>query len=160
MPNFSWAKPNSNEGRAKLFRPAELIQTPILIAAQRSWKAKNFHFDQTAYKLHDNLCIRFGTWKVQCPNQSCSKGEIPSQARRKEQLSHSKLKQIDSDAKLFMYLIQCIRLGSWEVRRMNRALLRPWLFRISQKPNLLLYIVLKKVTTTPFPLFASRYSCN
>ena len=49
------------------------------------------------------------------PFQSRSKGEIPGQARRKERLSRSKLKQaflIDSDAELFMYLIQCIRFGS------------------------------------------------
>ena len=48
------------------------------------------------------------------PYQSRSKGEILGQARRKEQLSRSKLKQaflIDSDAELFMYLIQCIRFG-------------------------------------------------
>ena len=47
--------------------------------------------------------------------QSRSKSEIPGRARRKEQLSCSKLKQaflIDSDAKLFMNLIQCIRFGS------------------------------------------------
>ena len=49
------------------------------------------------------------------PFQSRSKGEIPGWARRKERLSRSKLKQaflIDSDAELFMYLIQCIRFGS------------------------------------------------
>ena len=48
------------------------------------------------------------------PFQSRSKGEILGQVRRKEQLSRSKLKQaflIDSDAELFMYLIQCIRFG-------------------------------------------------
>ena len=42
------------------------------------------------------------------PFQSCSKGEIPGRARRKERLSRSKLKQafvIDSNAELFMYLI-------------------------------------------------------
>ena len=53
--------------------------------------------------------------KVQRLNQSRSKGEIPGWARRKERLSRSKLKQaflIDSDAELFMYLIQCIRFGS------------------------------------------------
>ena len=33
-PNFSRAEPNSNQGRPKLFRPAELIQTPILIPAE------------------------------------------------------------------------------------------------------------------------------
>ena len=60
------------------------------------------------------------------PFQSCSKGKIPSRARRKEWLSCSKLKQaflIDSDAKLFMYLIQCIRFGSWKLRHLNQALL-------------------------------------
>ena len=49
------------------------------------------------------------------PFQSRSKGEIPSWARQKEQLSRSKLKQvflIDSDTELSMYLIQCIRFGS------------------------------------------------
>ena len=49
------------------------------------------------------------------PFQSRSKGEIPGLARRKERLSRSKLKQaflIDSDAELFMYLIQGIRFGS------------------------------------------------
>ena len=48
------------------------------------------------------------------PFQSRSKGETPGRRRRKERLSRSKLKQaflIDSDAELFMYLIQCIRCG-------------------------------------------------
>ena len=60
------------------------------------------------------------------PFQRRSKSEIPGRARRKERLSRSKLKQaflIDSDAELFMYLIQCIRFGSWKDRRLNRALL-------------------------------------
>ena len=68
----------------------------------------------------------FGTWKVRRLDQSRSKGEIPGRARRKERLSRSKLKQaflIDSDAELFMYLIQCIRFGSWKVRRLNQALI-------------------------------------
>ena len=42
--------------------------------------------------------------------QSRSKGEIPGRARRKERLSRSKLKQaflINSEAELFIYLIQC-----------------------------------------------------
>ena len=60
------------------------------------------------------------------PLQNRFKGEgILGQARRKERLSLSKLKQaflIDSDAELFLYLIQCIRFGSWKVRRLNRAL--------------------------------------
>ena len=57
--------------------------------------------------------------------QSRSKGEIPGRSRRKERVSRSKLKQaflIDSDAELFVYLIQCIRFGSRKVRRLNRAL--------------------------------------
>ena len=47
--------------------------------------------------------------------QSLSIVEIPGRARRKERLSRSKLKQaflIDSDAEIFMYLIQCISIGS------------------------------------------------
>ena len=58
------------------------------------------------------------------PFQSRSKGEILGQARQKERLSLSKLKQvflINSDAELFMYLIQCIRFDSRKVRRLNRA---------------------------------------
>ena len=47
--------------------------------------------------------------------QSRSRVEIPGQARREERLGRSKLKEpflIESDAKLFMYLIQGIRFGS------------------------------------------------
>ena len=43
--------------------------------------------------------------------QSRSKGEIPGRVRQKEQLSCSKLNQaflIDSDADLFMYLINVL----------------------------------------------------
>ena len=92
--------------------------------------AKNAHFRQTAYKIrYNNLCISFGTWKVWCQSesklfQSCSKGKIPGRTRWKEWLSRSKLKQvflIDSDAKLFMYLIQCIRFSSGKVRCLNWA---------------------------------------
>ena len=59
------------------------------------------------------------------PFQSRSKGEIPTRVRRKERLSRVKLKQafiIDSDAELFMYLIQCIsrsaheKFGIWSLR--------------------------------------------
>ena len=58
------------------------------------------------------------------PFQSRSKGEILGQARRKERLSRSKLKQVflsDSDVELFMHLIQCIRLGLWKVQSLNQA---------------------------------------
>ena len=53
---------------------------------------------------------KFGVWIKAVPSRS--KGEIPGRARRKERLSRSKLKQallIDSDAEIFMYLIQCIQ---------------------------------------------------
>ena len=46
--------------------------------------------------------------------QSLSKAEIPGQAGWEERLSGSTLNQaflIDSDTKLFMSLIQCIRFG-------------------------------------------------
>ena len=59
------------------------------------------------------------------PFQSRSTAEMPGRARRKERLSRFKLKQaflIHPDAELFFYLIQCIRFGSWKVRRLNRAL--------------------------------------
>ena len=58
------------------------------------------------------------------PFQNRSKGKIPGRVRGKER-SHSKLKLsflIDSDAELFMNLIQCISFGSWKVRRLNQAL--------------------------------------
>ena len=58
--------------------------------------------------------------------QSLSKVEIPGQARQEERPSGSTLKQafwIDSDAKLFMSLIQCIRFGLWKVRHLNQGLL-------------------------------------
>ena len=58
------------------------------------------HFDQTACKIRFcNLCVRFGTWKVQRLNQSCSKFqirskvEISSRAGHEERLSRSKLIQ-------------------------------------------------------------------
>ena len=49
------------------------------------------------------------------PFQSRSKGEILGQARQKERLNRSELNQAfltDSDAELFIYLIQCVRFGS------------------------------------------------
>ena len=49
------------------------------------------------------------------PFQSRSKGEILGQARKKERLSRSELNQAfltDSDAELFIYLIQFVRFGS------------------------------------------------
>ena len=49
------------------------------------------------------------------PFQRSLEGELPGRARRKERLSRSKLKQaflIDSDAELFLNLIQRIRFDS------------------------------------------------
>ena len=46
---------------------------PNLIRKE-SLKNENAHFSQTAFKIrYNNLCIRFGTWKVRHLNQSCSK---------------------------------------------------------------------------------------
>ena len=92
-PNFSWAEPHSNQGRPKLFRPAELIQMPTLIPAELNSKEEKHSFRSTTYKRrYNNLCIWFGTWKVRRLNQSRSKVEIPCRARREERLSRSKLK--------------------------------------------------------------------
>ena len=63
-PNFSWAKPNSNYGRPKLFRPAELIQKPILIPVERTSKGEKWLFRSSCLQIrYNNLCIRLGTWK-------------------------------------------------------------------------------------------------
>ena len=92
-PNFSCAEPHSNQGRPKLFRPAELIQMPTLIPAELNSKGEKHSFRSTSYKRrYNNLCIWFGTWKVRRLNQSRSKVELPCRARREERLSHSKLK--------------------------------------------------------------------
>ena len=61
---------------------------------------------------------KFGVW-IKAVSKSL-------QRRNSVPLSRSKSKQaflIDSDAELFMYLIQCIRFGSWKVRSLNRALI-------------------------------------
>ena len=57
--------------------------------------------------------------------QGRSNSKVPARLGEKNRLSRSKLKQaflIDSDAELFMYLIQCIGFCSWKVRCLNRAL--------------------------------------
>ena len=98
---------------------------------RRSWfqlnfiqKEKNIHCGQTFYTmLYDNLCIWFRIWKGRRLNQNRSKVDPKSKfsarlgGKRTAEV-RSKLKQaflIDSDAELFMYLIQCIRFGPWEV---------------------------------------------
>ena len=99
-PNFSLAELNSNLDRPKLTKVRLLIQTSNLIrrtqfSLNQNWskllvkKPKT----ETACKIrYNNLCIRFGTWKVRRLNQSRSKGEIPGWARREERLSRSKCK--------------------------------------------------------------------
>ena len=78
---------------------------------------KNSHFGQTACKKHyNNLCNRFGTWKKSASESMPFQSRNSRRARREERLTHSKLKQafiIDSDADLFMYLMQCTRFGLW-----------------------------------------------
>ena len=69
-----WAEPNSNQGRPKLSRPAEFIQTPILIAAKLISNREKCSFRSNCSQKHyDNLCVRFGTWNVRRLNQSRSK---------------------------------------------------------------------------------------
>ena len=101
--------------RLKLVRPAELIQKLILIPSDLNLEGEKMLI---SVKLLTNLhCIRFGTWKARRLNQRRSKVKIPGQARQKEQLSSSKLKQvflIDSDAELSVYLIQFIRCSAHE----------------------------------------------
>ena len=52
--NFSWTESRTS----KLFRRAELIQTPIIIPAELKSKGENAHFGQTDYKMPCNdLCL-------------------------------------------------------------------------------------------------------
>ena len=96
---------------------------------RRSWfqlnlsqKEKNIHFGQTFYTIvYDNLCIWFRIWKGRRLNQNRSKVDPKSAGLggKRTAEARSKLKQallINSDAELFMYLIQCIKFGPWEVR--------------------------------------------
>ena len=47
-----------NRGTSKLFRRAELIQTPIIIPVEFKSKGENAHFGQTGYKMPCNdLCL-------------------------------------------------------------------------------------------------------
>ena len=57
---------------------------------------------------------KFGVWIKAVPNVA-PKAKFPAgKAKRTAEPF-----QIDSDAELFMFLIQCIRFGSWKVRRLN-----------------------------------------
>ena len=52
--NFSWTESRTS----KLFRRAELIQTPIIIPVEFKSKGENAHFGQTGYKMPCNdLCL-------------------------------------------------------------------------------------------------------
>ena len=91
------------------------------------------------------------------PFQSRSRGEIPAWARRKERLSRFKLKRaflIDSDAELFIYIIECIRFGSWKVRQELKdplgadlldatAFSDPFTMRLNVKNNFIVPTVLR-----------------
>ena len=91
------------------------------IPAEVNSKGGKCSFGQPASKIrYYNLSITQVRYIKSSPSeskpfQSRFTVEIPGPARHEEQLSRSKLKQaflIDSDAALFMYLIQCIRFGS------------------------------------------------
>ena len=76
-----------------------------------------FWFYDSQVKTALFMQFAFGTRKVQRLNQSHSKGrskvKIPALDGQEERLSPSKLKQaflINSDAELFISLIQCIRI--------------------------------------------------
>ena len=74
------------------------------------------------YALH-RVHEKFGVWIKGVPKSIQRRFFCPT--RRKEQLSRSKLKQaflIDSDTKLFKYLIQCIRFRSLIVWRLEPGL--------------------------------------
>ena len=122
--NFPWAEPNSNRPLPKSKKPS--LSRPS--AQPVSWKW--VQFGQTAYKIcYNNLCIRFGTWTVQRLNQSHTKVDqklkFLAELGRKNGWAVPNWKQaflIDSDAKLFMYLIQCIKFSSWKVQRLNWTL--------------------------------------
>ena len=57
---------------------------------------------------------KFGVWIKAVPKSIESRNSRPGQGGRTAVLT-------DSDAQLFIYLIQCIRLGLWSVRLLNRA---------------------------------------
>ena len=86
-PNFSWAEPNSNWGRPKFFRPAELIQTPILMSSRIKSKRRKMLISVkllTKYliviyalgSIHD----KFGVWAV--PKSLQRRNSRPGQAWR------------------------------------------------------------------------------
>ena len=66
---------------------------------------------------------KFGVWIKAVPKSPQRRNSRPRQAKRTAESFQIEtgVPNIDSDAELFMYLIQCIRFGSWKVRRLNRA---------------------------------------
>ena len=111
--------------------PASLHAKPakhkLHLSSQSSLTSETRHFDAMTPNLY--YCAYSGlqnTLKIQDRrlNQSRSTAVIPGWARREERLSRSELNQpfrIDSGAVLHTNLIQWIRFGSCEVRRLNRA---------------------------------------
>ena len=66
-PNFSWAEPNSNWGQPKLFRPAELFQTPILTPAELNSKGEECSFRSNCLQKNGIgifVLRSIGRWKV------------------------------------------------------------------------------------------------
>ena len=61
---FRDVEPNLNYGLPKLFRPAELIQTPILIAAELSSKSKKCSFGSNCLR-NNYVIIIYGLGSVQ-----------------------------------------------------------------------------------------------
>ena len=67
---------------------------------------------------------KFGVWIKAVPKSLQRQNSRPGKAKRTAEpfQIETGVPIIDSDAELFMYLIQCIRFGSRKVRRLNRAL--------------------------------------
>ena len=112
--NFSWAEPYSNQGRPTLFRPPELTQIDA-------------HLNSSRTKFKRGKMLILVELLIYALGSVHGKVAVPKSlhSRNSGRLSRSKLKKaflIDSVAEPFMCLIQCIRLGSWKDRCLNRAL--------------------------------------
>ena len=122
------------QGKLKILQMIAVVLGPL--RRRRCWFRSNCLQNTLIYALGSYMKSSASESK---PFVSRSKGEISRQARRKKRLSRSKLKQaflIDSDAELFMYLIQYIRFGSWKVRCQS------WfLFSVKREFNQLLFVI-------------------
>ena len=107
--------------RRRTFREPKLIQIGI----------KNAHFGQTACKIHyNNLCIRFGSWKVRRLNQSRSKvapkSKFPAGLGGKNSWAAQNEIRVPNRFRRPTFqvldLLWSLRFGSWNVRSLNRTL--------------------------------------